>query len=94
MSRKARRKFSKEFKRDAVGLVRSSGQSMSKVGRELGVGSSVISAWVGMVEAEEKTGLKTPEQEELTRLRRDNDRLRMEVEILKKATAFFARDSK
>ena len=97
MSRRAvsaRRKFSKEFKREAVRLVQSSDQSMTKVARELGLQVSVLGKWVRMIEAEEKTGLKTTEQEELIRLRRDNDRLRMEVEILKKATAFFARDSK
>jgi transposase len=93
-SRTARRKFSKEFKREAVRLVQSSDSSMTKIAGELGVRSSVLGAWVRMVEDGEKSGLKTPEQEELVRLRRDNDRLRMEVEILKKATAFFARDSK
>ncbi len=91
---KSRRKFSKEFKRDAVRLVQSSGESMSKIARDLGVRSGLMSSWVQQIEAEQQTGLKTSEQEELARLRRDNDRLRMEVEILKKATAFFARDSK
>jgi transposase len=64
------------------------------VARELGVGVSVLGAWMEMVAAEEKTGITTTEQEELVRLRRDNDPLRMAVEILKKATAFFARESK
>jgi len=89
-----RRKFSKEFKRDAVSLVETSGKSLNQVGRELGVRSGVLSAWREMVKAEKKSGLGTDEQEELKRLRRDNDRLKMEVEILKKATAFFARESK
>ena len=89
-----RRKFSKEFKREAVQLLRTSGKSLSQVSRELGIGFSVLSAWREMVAAEEKTGITTTEQGELLRLRRDNDRLRMEVEILKKATAFFARESK
>ena len=89
-----RRKFSKEFKRDAVSLIETSGKSLSQVARELGVGSNVLSAWRDMVTAERKSGLGSDEQEELKRLRRDNDRLKMEVEILKKATAFFARESK
>ena len=89
-----RRKFSKEFKRDAVRLLHTSGKSMTQVARELGVHVSVLQAWRDMVAAEEKTGITTSEQEELVRLRRDNDRLRMEVEILKKATAFFAKESK
>ena len=76
---KQRRKFSKAFKREAVQLVRTSGKSLSQVARELGIQSSVLSAWKAMVEAEE-----------LKQLRKDNARLQMEVEILGKATAFFA----
>jgi len=89
-----RRKFSKQFKRDAVSLIETSGKNLSQVARELGVRSGLLSAWRGAVEAERKTGLESDELEELKRLRRDNDRLKMEVEILKKATAFFARESK
>jgi transposase len=90
----SRRKFNKEFKREAVRLVRSSDASLSQVARELGVRSGLLSAWAQMVDKEAKTGLKTAEQDELTCLRRDNDRLRMEVDILKKATAFFAKECK
>jgi len=89
-----RRKFSKQFKRDAVSLIETSGKNLSQIARELGVRSGLLSAWREAVEAERKTGLGTDELEELKRLRRDNDRLKMEVEILKKATAFFARESK
>jgi transposase len=89
-----RRKFSKEFKREAVRLTRDSGKSLSQVGRELGVRTSVLSAWKAMVEGEERTGLTSDELEELKQLRKDKARLEMEVEILKKATAFFARESK
>ena len=89
-----RRKFSKQFKRDAVSLIETSGKNLSQVARELGVRSGLLSAWREAVEAERKTGLESDELEELKRLRRDNDRLKMEVEILKKATVFFARESK
>ena len=89
-----RRKFSKQFKRDAVSLIETSGKNLSQVARELGVRSGLLSAWREAVVAERKTGLESDELEELKRLRRDNDRLKMEVEILKKATAFFARESK
>jgi transposase len=85
-----RRRFSKEFKRDAVRVVRDSGKSLSQIARELGVRSSVLSAWKQMVQAEEKTGLTSDELEELKQLRKDKARLEMEVEILGKATAFFA----
>ena len=94
MAKRPRRKFSKQFKRDAVSLIETSGKNLSQIARELGVRSGLLSAWREAVEAERKTGLGTDELEELKRLRRDNDRLKMEVEILKKATAFFARESK
>jgi len=54
------------------------------------VTASVLRTWVDMVEAEEKTGLSPEELEELKRLRKENARLKEEVEILGKATAFFA----
>jgi transposase len=90
----ARRKFAKEFKREAVRLLHSSGKHLTQVAREIGVRPQVLRAWENMVKAEEKTGLTTDELSELAKLRKDNDRLRMEVEILKKATAFFAKESK
>jgi transposase len=92
--RKARRRFKKEFKREAVTLLRESGKGITQVAKELGVTPSVLRTWVDMVEAEEKTGLSPEELEELARLRKENARLKMEVEILGKATAFFATRSK
>jgi transposase len=88
--RPPRRKFSKEFKREAVRLVRDSGKNLSQIARELGINSGLLSSWRDMVEAEEKTGLTPDELEELKQLRKDKARLEMEVEILGKATAFFA----
>jgi transposase len=88
--RNPRRKFSKEFKREAVKLLRDSGKGISQIATELGVTASVLRTWVDMVEAEEKTGLSPEELEELKRLRKENARLKEEVEILGKATAFFA----
>ena len=87
---KTRRKFTKEFKREAVRLLRTSGKNQTQVARELGVATSVLGTWMAMVQAEEKTGLTPDELEELKRLRKENARLQMEVEILGKATAFFA----
>jgi len=86
-----RRKFSKQFKRDAVQLFRTSGRSLSQMARELGVGVSTLGQWVAMVDAETKTGLTSDELAELKQLRKDKARLEMEVEILGKATAFFAK---
>jgi len=91
---KTRRKFTKEFKREAVRLLRTSGKNQTQVARELGVATSVLGTWMAMVEAEEKTGLTPDELEELKRLRKENARLQMEVEILGKATAFFANRNK
>jgi transposase len=91
---KTRRKFTKEFKREAVRLLRTSGKNQTQVARELGVATSVLGTWMAMVQAEEKTGLTPDELEELKRLRKENARLQMEVEILGKATAFFANRNK
>jgi len=88
--RKARRRFSLEFKREAVKLFRDSEKGISQVARELGVTPVMLRSWVDLVEAEEKTGLSTEDLDELKRLRKENARLREEVEILGKATAFFA----
>jgi transposase len=88
--RQPRRKFSKEFKREAVKLLRESGKGITQIATELGVTPSVLRTWSDMVEAEEKTGLTPEELDELKQLRRDNARLKEEVEILGKATAFFA----
>jgi transposase len=89
--KKRRRKFSKEFKREAVALVRAHPEkSITAVAKELDLPQSVLRSWVEMVEAEEKTGLSSDELEELKKLRKDNARLKEEVEILGKATAFFA----
>ena len=88
---KRRRKFTKEYKREVVKLIRDSGKGITAMARELGIGLTVLRGWVAMVEAEEKTGLSPDELEELKQLRKDNARLKMEVEILGKATAFFAK---
>ncbi len=91
MTKKRRRKFSKEFKREAVRLLRAHPEKgITAIAGELGVTASVLRSWVEMVEGEEKTGLSPEELDELKRLRKENARLKEEVEILGKATAFFA----
>ena len=91
MVKRRRRKFRKEFKREAVGLVRAHPEkSVTAIARELDVPQSVLRSWLEMVEAEEKTGMSPDEIEELKQLRKENARLKEEVEILGKATAFFA----
>lgn len=91
MTKRRRRVFSKEFKREAVKLVRASDKPATQIAHELGVSQSMLHRWIEEVEAEEKTGLTSDELAELKQLRKDKARLEMEVEILGKATAFFAK---
>jgi len=93
--RRSRRRFSDEFKRDAVEIVRSSGKPIAEVARELGIYDSTLGNWVkqDQINRGEREGLTTDERAELVELRRENARLRMERELLKRATAFWVRES-
>ena len=98
-ARKTRRRFTKEFKADAVGLVVEQGHSCAEVGRRLGVSENNINRWVRQYRDQHENtstdGLTREQMEvELKRLRKENKRLEMEREILKKAAAFFANESK
>ena len=93
-SRRARRRFTEEFKLGAVRLVLDEGRTVGAVSRELDLTASALSAWVRQAMADRskgKTGLTTAEREELARLRKENRELRLDREILKKAAAFFAK---
>jgi transposase len=85
-----KRRFSAEFKREAVTLVRNSGKTITQVARELGLGTSLLAKWKKEFDAQQNTGVTPDELEELKMLRKENARLKMEVEILGEATAFFA----
>jgi transposase len=95
--KRRRRRFSEEFKAETVRLIQTSGKSISKLALELGIGETALRRWVEQAEIEAGRGpagvLTRSEREELVQLRRENHRLRMEREILKKATAFVARES-
>ncbi len=94
--RRARRSFTDEFKAGAVRLVLDEGQAMAQVARDLDLTESSLRAWVDQARADRsggKTGLTSDERAELTELRKENRRLRMERDILKKAAAFFAKES-
>jgi transposase len=85
-----------EFRAEAVRLVRSGGKLIREVADDLGVSEQTLRNWVrqGDLDDGRRTdGLTTSEQEELRRLRRENRVLRQEREILKKAAAFFARET-
>jgi transposase len=98
-ARRTRRKFTAEFKDDAVSLVLEQGYSCAEVARRLDVPENNVNRWVRKcrerLENESASGLSREQLEaELKRLRKENKRLEMEREILKKAAAFFANESK
>ena len=95
MSEGTKKKYSLEFKQEAVKLVTEQGYKVSEAARNLGIRSNMLGRWKRELE-EETNGsqLKSDEKAELHRLREENRRLKMEREILKKAAAFFANESK
>lgn len=94
--RRARRSFSPEFKARSVELVRESGKSIVEVARDLDLTVSALRDWVRQADVDDgrRDGLTTDEKAELARLRRENKVLREEREILKKAAAFFAKETR
>ena len=98
MERRKRRAFTNAYKAEVVELVRKSGKSIGVVAKELDLTETAVRAWLRQAEVDAGRGpagaLTTEEREELSRLRREVQTLRMEKEILKKATAFFAKESK
>ena len=97
MAKRKRRAFTPEFKKEAVQLCKVGGRSIGQVAKDLGLADTVLRKWVTRAEVDAGEGplgaLTTAEREELQRLRRENKRLQMEREILKKAAAFFAKES-
>ena len=96
MSRRKRRTFEADFKREAVALTKVGDRGVSGVARDLDLTETSLREWVKRAdtEAAPPPGTLTPaEREELLRLRKQVKRLEMEREILKKAAAFFARES-
>lgn len=91
----SRRPYPEEFREKAVQLVRSTDKSIPVIAEELGISDQSLRNWVHQAEVDSGAGqgLTSQEREELRNLRRDNKRLTMERDILKKAAAFFANDS-
>ena len=96
MGRK-RRKFNAEFKAEAARLCKVGDRSVGEVAKDLDLTEGSLREWVKRADVDAGKGppgaLTTAEREELTRLRRENKRLQMEREILKKAAAFFAKEN-
>lgn len=91
-----RRQFTDEFKAGAVRLVLDEGKSIADVARDLDLTASALSSWVRRARADRdggKSGLTTEERTELAALRKENRQLRVERDILKKAAAFFAKET-
>jgi transposase-like protein len=93
--KKERRQYSAEFKRDAVSLVRSSGKSADAIGRELGVHGTTLGNWLkrDRIDRGEQGGVTTDQRTRIAELEKENARLRMEREILKRAAAFWVKES-
>jgi transposase len=91
-----RRAFTDEFKADIVERCLKGDRSVGQVAKDFDLTETAVRAWVRQAEidAGERTGLTTDEKEELSKLRRENRRLREDVEILKRATAFFAKETR
>jgi transposase len=91
-----RRSFTKEFKAEVVELVRQPGNSAASVARDLDLTQTAVRAWVKQADIDDgdREGLTSVQLAELTQLRKENRVLREERDILKRATAFFARETR
>ena len=93
-----RRSFTPEFKAEIVELCQRGDRSIGQVARDFDLTETAVREWVKQAErdsgARADDGLTTAERDELNQLRRDNRRLKEDVEILKRATAFFAKETR
>ena len=94
--RRQRRSFTDEYKEEVVELCRTSGRSIAGIARDLDLSETAARRWVAQadIDAGRRDGLSTAEREELGRLRKEARVLREERDILRRATAFFARETR
>jgi transposase len=94
---RARRSFTAEFKAEIVELCQRGDRSVGQVARDFDLTETAVREWVRQAERDDGTrsdGLTSSERAELAQLRRENRRLREDVEILRRATAFFAKETR
>jgi transposase len=91
-----RRSFTPEFKADIVERCRVGDRTIGQVARDFDLTETAVREWVRQAETDagERPGLTTEERQELSRLRRENKRLQADVDLLKRATAFFAKETR
>ena len=91
-----RRSFTPEFKAEIVELCQRGDRSVGQVARDFDLTETNVRSWVKQAEIDQgaRPGLTSEEREELTKLRRENRSLREDVEVLKRATAFFAKETR
>lgn len=96
MGKRGPRSFTHDFKLEAVRLARESDRSQKEIASELGISETTLRIWLRDIPSEKQTsaGRVLSLEEQIRKLKRDNERLREEREILKKATAFFAKDGR
>lgn len=94
-SKRSRRKFTPEFKRDAVDLVDTTGRPVAEIADELGIYDSTLGNWVKQdrVDRGEREGLSTDERARLREVEAENAKLRMERDLLKRTVAFWVKES-
>lgn len=95
----ARKKYSKEYKLDAVSLVKDQNYNRTEAARNLGINANMLGRWVKELDTDDGlafrgNGKLTPDQDEVKKLKAQVKRLEMEKDILKKATVFFAAETK
>jgi transposase len=101
MAKRTRREYTREFKREVVQLLETSGKTMTELERELGLGKGNLSRWKREFAEDGEYAfpghgrpVQTPAEERLRQLERENEILRQERDILKKAVAIFSRPSR
>jgi transposase len=94
MTKQTQRRFTDNFKREAVRLTLTSGRTIKQISDDLGIGLSTLTRWRQKhIEADLLSSPHDDVEKELARLRKENELLRQERDLLKNATAFFARET-